>query len=68
MTGTDLIVAAPWIIFAAALTVVCIRLFHARRTSRQQAARRDAAEQQPEGSPHPQGTQCPNNNAQAPWS
>jgi len=26
MTGTDLIVVAPWIIFAAALTVVCIRL------------------------------------------
>ena len=31
MTGTDLIVVAPWIIFAAALTVVCIRLLRAPR-------------------------------------
>jgi len=61
MTGTDLIVAAPWIIFAAALAVVCIRLFRARR-----ASRRDAAKAQPERCPHPQGTQCPKNNAQAP--
>jgi hypothetical protein len=67
MTGTDLIVAAPWIIFAAALAVVCIRLFRARRASRRHASRRAAAQAQPERCPHPQGTQCPKNNAQAPW-
>jgi hypothetical protein len=66
MTGTDLIVAAPWIIFAAALAVVCIRLFRARRASRQHASRRDATKAESERCPHPQGTQCPNNNAQAP--
>jgi len=66
MTGTDLIVVAPWIIFAAALTVVCIRLFRARRASRQHASRR-APDPEPERCPDPQGTQCPKNNAQAPW-
>jgi hypothetical protein len=66
MTGTDLIVVAPWIIFAAALTVVCIRLFRARRASRQHASQRDAAQAQPERCPHPQGTPCPKKNAQAP--
>jgi hypothetical protein len=66
MTGTDLIVVAPWIIFAAALTVVCIRLLRAHRASRQHASRRQAAEPQPERCPHPQGTPCPKKNAQAP--
>ena len=31
MTGSDLIVAAPWIIFAVCLAVLCIRLLRARR-------------------------------------
>ena len=68
MTGTDLIVAAPWIIFAAALTVVCIRLVRARHAARQQASQRDSSEPEAERSPQPQGTQCPNKNAQAPGS
>ncbi len=34
MTVTDLIVVAPWIIFAAGLSVVCIRLLRARRAAR----------------------------------
>jgi hypothetical protein len=62
MTGTDLIVVAPWIIFAAALTVVCIRLLRARRASRHQAP-----EPQPERCPDPQGTPCPKKNTQARW-
>jgi hypothetical protein len=31
MTGSDLIVVAPWIIFAVWLVVLCIRLLRARR-------------------------------------
>jgi hypothetical protein len=31
MTCSDLIVAAPWIIFGVALAVVCIRLFRSSR-------------------------------------
>jgi hypothetical protein len=31
MTGNDLIVIAPWIIFGAALAVVLVRLLHSRR-------------------------------------
>jgi hypothetical protein len=41
MTGSDLIVVAPWIFFAAGLTVLCIRLLRARRSaSRPPSARR----------------------------
>jgi hypothetical protein len=29
MTGTDLIVAAPWTLFAIGLAVICIRLLRA---------------------------------------
>jgi len=31
MSGNDLIVIAPWIIFGAALAVVLVRLLHSRR-------------------------------------
>ena len=31
MTGMDLIVVAPWVFFAVALTVVCLRLRRPRR-------------------------------------
>ncbi len=40
MTGTDLIVMAPWIIFGAALSAVYIRL---RRGSHQRATKRSAS-------------------------
>jgi hypothetical protein len=43
MTGSDLIVVAPWIIFAICLALLCARLIRARR-SRQRpppARRRD---------------------------
>lgn len=33
MTGSDLIVVVPWIIFAVCLAVLCIRLLRARRTA-----------------------------------
>jgi hypothetical protein len=33
MTGIDLIVAAPWIIFAVVLATICIFLLRARRAS-----------------------------------
>jgi len=36
MTGNDLIVAAPWIIFGAGLSTVWIRLLRARQASRHQ--------------------------------
>jgi hypothetical protein len=41
MTGSDLIVVAPWIIFAICVAVLCARLFRARRSaSRSRSARR----------------------------
>jgi hypothetical protein len=33
MTGSDLIVVAPWIIFAVCLAVLCFRLRHGRRSA-----------------------------------
>ena len=33
MTGSDLIVLAPWIIFAICLLVLCARLLRARRSA-----------------------------------
>ena len=41
MTGSDLIVVAPWIIFAVCLALLCVRLIRARRSGeRPPAARR----------------------------
>jgi hypothetical protein len=41
MTGSDLLVVAPWIIFAICVAVVCARLLRARRSaSRRPSARR----------------------------
>jgi len=34
MTGGDVVVLAPWVIFGACLAVICIRLLAWRRTSR----------------------------------
>jgi hypothetical protein len=33
MTGSDLIVLTPWIIFAVCLLVLCARLLRARRSA-----------------------------------
>ena len=40
MTGSDLIVLAPWIIFAVCLVVLCTSLFRARGPLRGRARRR----------------------------
>jgi hypothetical protein len=50
MTGIDLIVAAPWIIFAVVLATICISLLRARH-----ASRRDQPEpaQDPDPGSHP---------------
>jgi hypothetical protein len=45
MTGGDLIVLAPWVIFGAGMIVISIRLLARRRASRRHSAppaRRDA--------------------------
>jgi hypothetical protein len=34
MTGSDLMVLAPWIIFAVCLVVLCVSLLCARRSGR----------------------------------
>jgi hypothetical protein len=33
MTGSDLIVAAPWIVFGIGLSLLCLRLLRSRRSS-----------------------------------
>lgn len=33
MTRSDLIVVAPWIVFAICLAVLCVRLLRARRSA-----------------------------------
>ena len=40
MTGSDLIVAAPWIIFGVCLAVLCIRLLRARRPAQRSSSAR----------------------------
>ncbi len=40
MTGNDLIVAAPWIIFGVSLAVLCIRLLRARRPAQRSSSAR----------------------------
>ena len=38
MSGGDLIVLAPWVIFSACLAAICIRLLARRHTSRRHPA------------------------------
>jgi hypothetical protein len=59
MTGTDLIVLAPWIAFAAGLAVICVLLRRSRR------APRPPADREQERRNDPQETRCQENNAQA---
>jgi len=37
MSGSDLIVLLPWVIFGACLIAICVRLLTWRHTSRRQA-------------------------------
>ena len=61
MTGSDLIVLAPWLVFAVGLTVICLLLLRStrarghRRSFRTRRSRRH----------HPQETRCPEKNAEA---
>ena len=60
MTGTDLIVLAPWIVFIAGLAVICVLLLRSRRASgsRPQRPPRSArdvpASREPASGPDPQ--------------
>ena len=77
MTGTDLIVLAPWIVFVAGLAVICILLLRSRRApgarpapgSRLQwpprSARGGPAGREPARRPDPQETECHETNAGA---
>jgi len=73
MTGSDLIVLAPWLVFAVGLAVVCLLLVRstraagARRSFRSFRARRPAR-RPGRRSPRrhdPQEMRCRENNAQA---
>ena len=73
MTGTDLIVLAPWIVFVAGLAVICILLLRSRRASGSGRASgvRPASGSRLQWPPRsarggdPQETECRENNAEA---
>jgi hypothetical protein len=71
MTGSDLIVLAPWIVFIAGLAVICVLLLRSRRASgsRSQRPSRSArggpADREPDRRPDQQETRCRENNAEA---
>jgi hypothetical protein len=71
MTGTDLIVLAPWIVFIAGLAVICVLLLRSRRASGSGPQRPPPsapgalAGQEPASPPDPQETRCRENNAEA---
>jgi hypothetical protein len=71
MTGTDLIVLAPWIVFIAGLAIICVLLLRSRRASGSRPRRppRSApgapAGREPVIPPDPQETRCRENNAEA---
>jgi hypothetical protein len=80
MTGTDLIVLAPWIAFAVGLATICLLLLRSRRASGSQQpprsgpARAAGAASRPGQAPtnrgpadglNPQEATCPEKNAKA---
>ena len=66
MTGTDLIVLAPWIVFAAGLAVIGFLLLRSRRVSRPRPrATRSRRPPRPPGRPNPEEARCSKPNAQA---
>jgi len=80
MTGSDLIVAAPWIAFAVALAIVCILLLRSDRASRRGPGRpfppsSDLADPMPrrrrrrtdhkDNRPDPQEARCPEEDPEA---
>lgn len=70
MTGSDLIVLAPWIAFGLVLAVVYILLLRSRRASRRQArpfsaaagAGRTPAGREPACYANPKESRCPQTN------
>ena len=47
MTGSDLIVLAPWVVFGAALGAICARLYVGRSRARRRRALRRAERDRP---------------------
>ena len=70
MTGSDLIVLAPWIVFVAGLAVICVLLLRSRCASGSRprqpppSAPGDSAGREPATRQHPQEARCRENNAQ----
>ena len=67
MTGTDLIVLAPWIVFIAGLAVICVLLLRSRHTSgsRPRKPPRSAAGREPASRHDPREARCREKNAEA---
>jgi hypothetical protein len=68
MTGSDLLVLAPWIVFIAGLAVICVLLLRSRSGSRLRRPPRSApgapAGREPANCQDPQEARCRENNAQ----
>lgn len=68
MTGSDLIVLAPWLVFAVGLAVVCLLLLRSTRASgsrRSFRTFRARHPRRPRRRHDPQEMRCRENNAQA---
>jgi hypothetical protein len=68
MTGSDLIVLAPWLVFAVGLAVVCLLLLRSTRASgsrRSFRIFRARHPRRPRRRHDPQEMRCRENNAQA---
>ncbi len=71
MTGSDLIVLAPWIVFAVGLAAICLLLLRSRRASGPRPRRPSSplpgspADREPASRANPQESRCPANNAKA---
>ncbi len=61
MTGIDLIVLAPWLVFAVGLAVICLLLLRSHRASGPWPRGRRPG---PPAVPNPEETRCPEKNAQ----
>jgi len=65
MTGTDLIVLAPWIAFAVGLAAIGLLLLRSRRAQRSRHPGSGPADRGPASQPNPQESRCHENNAPA---
>jgi hypothetical protein len=67
MTGSDLIVLAPWIVFAVGLAAICFLLLRSRRASGPRPRRPSLpfpgspADWEPASRANPQEARCPEN-------